>query len=147
MKYLMISAMLYLTTSVVYCQEITLKAGIEATYQLSESADKKFSLTLIDSKAIDQGTIESDIRKEKVDSNQVKMVLFSVPMDDKKRSSFLIKTGISQVLKYSARIKRAGRRNFSVTDVMPVPGKLFSNEMWSYEISEIILSDFEEGSF
>jgi hypothetical protein len=131
-----------------FCQDIILKSGTEATYQLREGADKKVTLTLIDTKTIDPAVdVETAIRKEKVDTNQVKMVLYSTQMDDKKRTSFMIKSGLPRVLKYSAKIKRAGRRNFIVTDVMPVQGTISSNELWSYEISEIMLSDFEESNF
>jgi hypothetical protein len=133
---------------IAFCQDITVKAGTEATYQLTLGPDKKFTLTLVDTKTIAPGTdVENDMFKEKVDSNQVKVVLYAVPMDGKKRSSFIVKSGLKVVLKYSAKIKRAGHGKFIVTDVMPVPGRLSSNEMYPYEISEIMLSDFEEGSF
>lgn len=133
---------------IAFCQDVILKAGTIATYQLNPGPDKKFTLTLVDSKEVAQGAdVEGDMRKEKVDSNQVKVVLYAVPMDGKKRSSFMIKSGMKVVLKYSAKIKRAGRGKFVITDVMPILAHLSSNEMYSYEISEIMLSDFEEGSF
>jgi hypothetical protein len=148
MKKLILIILLSAFGTTAFCQDITLKSGTEATYQLSEGADKKFTLTFIDSKTIGEGVdIESNLIKEKVDTNQVKIVLFTMESDGKKHTSFMIKTGMTRVLKYSAKIKPVGRRKFFTTDVEPVQGTISSNEMWSYEITDIILSDFEEGSY
>ncbi len=70
MKRFILTAILAVLTSLAFCQDITLKIGTEATYQLSKASDKKFTLTLVDTKTIDQPVESSDIFcGEKVDSN------------------------------------------------------------------------------
>ena len=59
----------------------------------------------------------------------------------------IIKTGSKGMIKYSAKIKYAGRSKFVTTDVNMIMGTVKTMEMWQNDISEIMLSNFEEGSF
>ncbi len=147
MKRFILTAILAVLTSLAFCQDITLNIGTEATYQLSKASDKKFTLTLVDTKTIDQPVESSDIFKEKVDSNLVKIAFVKGKFGSSPAILLLIKTGRTGVLKYSAKIKYAGRSRFVSTDVTPIMCNVKNEEMWQNDISEIMLSDFEEGTF
>jgi len=147
MKRFILTAILCAFTSFAFCQDITLKAGTEATYLIAKGPDQKYMLTLVTSKTVD-GMIDrdSDFLKDKVDSNQVKIAFGMGKFGDKTTTLLIIKSGLPRSLKYSAKIKYAGRSRFVNTDVNMIISNVKSMEIWQNDISEIMLSDFEEGS-
>lgn len=148
MKKLTFTTILIAFTSVAFCQDITLKIGTEATYQTTKASGKKFSLTLVDSKTIDHAVdLDNDLLKDKVDSNLVKFAFVKGKPGDRTEILLIIKTGKAGMIKYSAKIKYAGSSGFVITDVNMIIGNVKTTEMWQNDISEIKLSDFEEGSF
>jgi len=145
-KFLTIILIAFGTTA--FCQNITLKIGTEATYQVNKASGKKFFFSLLDTKAIDQLVeLGNDLLKEKVDSNMMKIAFVKGKMSDRSEIFLMIKTGRTGMIKYSAKIKYAGRSKFVSTDVNMIIGSVKTMEMWQDDISEIQLSDFEEGSF
>jgi hypothetical protein len=148
MKKLMLFAFLNLSAAFALCQDITLKIGTEATYQIDKASGKKFSFTLVETKNIDQSVdMNNDLFKEKVDSNIMKIAFVKGKMSDRPEIFLVIKTGRAGMIKYSAKIKYTGRSKFVSTDVNMIIGTVKTMEMWQNDISEIMLSDFEEGSY
>ena len=134
--------------TLVFGQEITLKSGTEATYRLSKGADEKIVLSLIDTMTINQPIdLSNNLLKDKVDTNQIKIILIKGKMGNDPQTFLMIKTGKPGLIKYSAKIKQAGRSRFVDTDVNMIIGNVKTLEMWPYEISDIILFDFSEGQF
>ena len=146
MKKLLLTALIMAFASFAFCQDITLRIGTEATYQLTETG-KKFTLTQIDSKTIDQPVDDDGLLKEKVDTNQMKIAFVKGKFGDRPEILLVIKTGRKGMIKYSAKIKYKGRSKFVSTDVNMIIGNVKTVEMWQNDISEIMLSDFGEGSF
>jgi len=148
MKKLIFTAILTTFVSIAFSQDITLKIGTEATYRIAKTPDKKFTLTLVDTQAIDQPVSSGmDLFKGKVDSNLMKIAFVKGKFGDRPAILLVIKTGQPGMIKYSAKIKYAGRSKFVSTDVNPIIGNVNTTEMWQNELSEIVLSDFEEGHF
>jgi hypothetical protein len=147
MKKVILTAILATLVSLAFCQDITLKIGTAATYQLSKASGKKFTLTLIDTKTIDQPVEQDDLLKDKVDTNMIKVAFVKGKFGDRPAILLMLKTGRTGMIKYSAKIKYAGRSKFVNTDVNMIIGNVKTMEMWQNDISEIQLSDFEEGSY
>lgn len=147
MKKIILGTILIAIASLAFGQGMTLKIGTASTYQLTKTG-KKFSLSQIDTKTMDQPVdLGNDLLKEKVDSNMMKIVFVKGISGDRPEIFLMIKTGAKGMIKYSAKIKYAGRSKFVSTDVNMIIGTVKTVEMWQNDISEIMLSDFEEGSF
>ena len=146
MKKLLLTAIITAFASFAFCQDITLKIGTEATYQLTETG-KKFTLTQLDIKSIDQPVDDDNLLKDKVDSNLMKIAFVKGKFGGHQAILLVIKTGRKGMIRYSAKIKYARRSNFVSTDVNMIIGTVKTVEMWQNDISEIMLSDFGEGSF
>lgn len=146
-KKLFLTAIFATFVSLTFGQGISLKIGTKATYQMTESG-KKFSLTLVDTKTIDDPIdLNNQLFKDAVDSNVMKIAFVKSKMGDRPAIFLIIKTGKPGMIKYSAKIKYAGRSKFVNTDVNMIIGKVKTMEMWQDDISDILLGNFEEGSY
>lgn len=146
MKRLILLTFLCCFSVTAFCQNIILKYGTEATYALTRSSDKKFTLTLVSTKEIKKDIgLSNDFLKADVDSTQIKFVFGGMKKNDRTKVFLIMKTGLKGMVKYSAKIKSPGANGFVATNVNMIIGNVKTVEMWQNEIAEIMLSDFEEG--
>jgi hypothetical protein len=148
MKTLILFIILCFSVCAAFCQRIIIKYGTESTYSLAKIAGKKFTLTLVDTKAIDGDVgLTNDFLKSDVDSTQIKFVFGGNKKNNRTEVFLIMKTGRKGMIKYTAKIKAPDASGFVNTDVNMIVGTVKTVEIWQNDIAEIMLSDFEEGSF
>jgi len=148
MKTLILSIIFCCSVCAAFCQRIIIKYGTESTYTLAKGPDKKFNLTLVDTKTLsgDVG-LTNDFLKSDVDSTQIKFVFGGNKKDNLSEVFLIMKTSRKGMIKYTAKIKAPGASGFVNSDVNMIIGTVKTVEMWQDDIAEIMLTDFEEGSF
>jgi hypothetical protein len=135
-------------SNMAFCQQIVIKSGNKITLQLSKDTSGNYVYTVVETERI-KGNIGMDnpFLKDKVDSNQVKIMFGRGKAGDRDESLLIIKSGLNAQLQYVAKVKYTGSDDFKVTDVEPLFPNVESEEMWPDEILEVILSDFKKMNF
>jgi hypothetical protein len=134
--------------AIAFCQDNIIKSGTELTLKLEKSSGKKYNYTVVSKTSFDKPiTMNNDFLKATVDSGYLKVVFGKGKFGDRDATMLMIKGGMQLMLKYTAKIKVVGSNEFKATSVNPIMYTVKTIETWPYEIKEIIVGDFEEGSY